>query len=407
MLQFFILFSAIVIMLNGMIRWFISGIIRITGSTEKGIRKNYANQPTVSILLPCYNEGKAVYNTIEALAASDYPEGLMEIIATDDCSIDDSWDWILKAAQDFKTIKVTPVRNPHNMGKTKTILNALAASSREIVCIVDSDTIVAPRAIKELMACLADERLGGAGGPAAVSNPNDNSLTMFQVYLYYLSFHLGKAVESYFRTVGCVGGQLFAIRRLLFEDIRPQLEGRNWFGAHCIDGEDRFITHQILLRGYGTYIDVTAENVSAVPNTFKSYWGQQLRWRRSATRDFFFTMRRLPEHMKKIGPMGIYVYFLTPLVQFVAILDILFIAVGGLTGMAIMSRVMGFLGVTFLIFLLSFEVYKGDSRVKNPLGMVTWFSWYIVNNMLLVPLALFTLDSGSWGNRDQTNQGRK
>lgn len=402
-MQFLAFICTTIILLAGAIRFLISGILRLA-HPHSGVKKDYNHQPTVSILLPCFNEGPAVYDTVKSILESDYPQGKLEVIVTDDCSQDDSWDWIEKAAIDFPNVIAN--RNISNVGKTKTVLNALERSTAEVVVIVDSDTLLSKQAIKELMACLADQRLGGVGGPCSIRNPNDNALTGFQVYLYYLSFHIGKAIESRVRTVGCVGGHLFAIRRELFERIRPLLEARRWFGAPCLDGEDRFITHQILLHGYGTYIDMTAAAWSTCPNTFKAYFGQQLRWRRSASRDFFYTLARIPQHMKDINLMGLYVYVLTPLVQFIAILDIFLLFASGLVSGVIFIRLIMFLAVTFFILVLSKEVYPGQA-LKNPLGLVVYFSWWVINNLLLVPLALFTLDSGSWGNREGTNQGIK
>jgi hyaluronan synthase len=40
--------------------------------------------------MPCYNEGKTVYETIASISQSDYPREKFEVIAVDDCSKDDS-----------------------------------------------------------------------------------------------------------------------------------------------------------------------------------------------------------------------------------------------------------------------------------------------------------------------------
>src|SRR3954467_1058374 len=188
MLEQFLALCTAIALLVGIVRYLIGGILRIT-HPNIGVNKDYSNLPTVSVLLPCYNEGIAVYDTISSINESDYPLDRLEIIVTDDSSVDDSSVWIRKAATDYKN--VTAVQNQENMGKTQTILNALAHSHAEIVVIVDSDTLLSRQAIRELMACLADKRLGAVGGPASVRNPNDNALTNFQVYLYYLGFQLG------------------------------------------------------------------------------------------------------------------------------------------------------------------------------------------------------------------------
>src|ERR1700682_3983896 len=81
------------------------------------VKKDYTYQPTVSILLPCYNEGQVVYETIQSISKSDYPNDKFEVIAQDDGSVDDSYEWMLKAQRDFTNIRVRVNRNANNMGK--------------------------------------------------------------------------------------------------------------------------------------------------------------------------------------------------------------------------------------------------------------------------------------------------
>ena len=397
MLDQFLAICTVIALLVGIVRYAIGGIIRIV-NPNIGVNKDYSYTPTVSILLPCFNEGSHVYDTVVSINASDYPKDKLEIIVTDDCSVDDSYQWILKAAAEFSN--VVACRNEVNQGKTITILNALAKSKAEIVTIVDSDTLLHERAIRELMACLGDPRLGAVGGTASVRNPNDNALTNFQVFLYYIGFQLGKSIENTTRTVGVIGGYLFAIRREIFEDIRPDLEARNWFGVKVKDGEDRFITHNILLRGHGTYMDMESVCWTTVPNTFRKYWGQQLRWRRTTIRDFFFTLRQIPRHGLNLPMMSLYVYVLTPIIVLVSIIHVALMFFINPSDWLSTDRFFIFLASSFVaIWLVS--LFHPEQAIKNPLKLVVFSTWWIVNNLLLAPLALLTLDADSWGNRDK------
>lgn len=394
--QFLAVCTAIALMV-GIVRYLVGGIIRIV-NPNVGVRKDYSYVPTVSILLPCYNEGSHVYDTIVSINQSDYPKDKMEIIVTDDCSVDDSSTWVFKAGQDFSNVRA--FRNEKNEGKTQTILNALARSKADVVIIVDSDTLLASGSIRELMACLGDPRIGAVGGPASVRNPNDNALTGFQVYLYYLGFQLGKSIENLSRTVGVIGGYFFAIRREIFEDIRPELEARNWFGVKVKDGEDRFITHNILLRGHGTYMDMMATCWTTVPNTYAKYWGQQLRWRRTTIRDFFFTLRRLPQHGLNHGILSLYVYVLTPVIVLISIIYVGLLFFSTPTDWLDPEKMMLFVGYAYLALVLV-HFFHPEQTVRSPLKVLMWSMWWVVNNLLLAPLALLTLDADGWGNRDK------
>jgi hyaluronan synthase len=52
---------------------YVMGIILRLSFPSTTVRKDYTYEPTVSVLLPCFNEGKTVYETIESISKSNYP----------------------------------------------------------------------------------------------------------------------------------------------------------------------------------------------------------------------------------------------------------------------------------------------------------------------------------------------
>jgi cellulose synthase/poly-beta-1,6-N-acetylglucosamine synthase-like glycosyltransferase len=269
----------------------------------------------------------------------------------------------------------------------------------EVVVIVDSDILLGKNCIRELMAALGDKRIGACGGPVGIRNPNDNSLTAFQVYFYFLWFKLAKITESYTRNVGCIGGYMLAIRRSLLQDIRPQIERRNWWGVPIKSGEDRFLTHQVILQGYGTYINERAMCWTIAPNNFAKFWAQQLRWRRSGIRDFLFTLRILPKHIWDLDAGSLYSSFFVPLTTVLCLVKIL----TWFLNADPMSWVNPF-GVTLMIatsfvLILIVNGYHPEQRVNNPLKLSIYGLWWLASGLFITTLAMFTLDADSWGNR--------
>jgi len=380
----------------GICRYLVGAIMRIQ-FPNIGVVKDYSYAPDISILLPAFNEGEAVYSTIKSISESEYA-GKIEVIVTDDHSVDDTAEWIAKAATDFPHVRA--FYNDPNQGKTQTILNALAESTCEVVMIVDSDTILGPTCIRELAACLGDKRLGAVGAPAIVRNANTNALTTFQVFIYYLGFQLYKQVECAHRKVGVIGGYAFMLRRKAFEELRPALEARNWFGVKVKDGEDRFITHQLLMNGHGTYMDEDAVCLTSVPDTFTKYWAQQVRWRRTTIRDLFFSIRRMPEHIEKLGAFSLYVYILTPVVLFISIIQVALMFVLDPLSWLQPERVMILIVYAVVVFWIA-KKFTPQQSVTNPLKVLAYSTWWIVNSLLLAPLATLTLDADAWGNRDK------
>ena len=359
------------------------------------LKKDYSLTPTVSILMPCYNEGRTVYETVESISKSDYPADKFEIIAIDDGSKDDSFEWLLKAQADFSNVRAS--RNAVNSGKAQTVINALLMSSADIAITIDSDCIFASNTVRELVACFADPKIGAVGGRVGTRNTNENLFTMAQTCLYYTTFHLNKMVENWTRSVCIISGCLLAIRREIYLKAKPAIEERNWLGVHVNEGEDRFLTHQVLLQGYGTGINTDAQCWTTVPSTFSQLWKQQLRWRRSALRDFFMTVRMLPEHVRIVHPNTL-LNMLLPTLTMLLSLALLFLAP--------FSTPLFWAAPTFLlahaiiagVLHLIIRKYQPEQTIKEPWLLPLAGAWTLVN-VFLTLVALCTFDGSEWGTR--------
>jgi hyaluronan synthase len=384
-------------LLISVLKYLMGLILRYSFPGSK-IKKDYTWQPTVSVLLPCYNEGETVYETIESISKSNYPAEKFEVIAQDDCSVDDSYAWIQKAQQDFTNIRIRSGRNAVNCGKARTVCNALEHSEAEIIISIDSDCIFHPDVIRELTACFAEPNLGSVGGRVGVRNPNDSVITVIQTIIYYSAFQLYKIPENWTRSVCCISGCLFAIRRSLMLELEPQIRGRNWFGIPVNQGEDRFLTHQTLLRGYGTYINNDALCWTTVPNTLSVLFKQQLRWRRSVIRDLFYTLRTLPQHVWKLHPNTVMTLVLTPLGAIVALLVIVTMLTSDPLAWAGPAPLVTYLGLA-AVASWTISKYSPKETLKHPLAFGAYVAWSIVSTLFITPLALFTMDSADWGTR--------
>jgi hyaluronan synthase len=377
---------------------YVMGILLKIAFPSAKIKKDYLYQPTVSVLMPCFNEGKTVYETIESISKSNYPAEKFEVIAQDDCSVDDSYEWMLKAQRDFTNICIRTGRNAVNSGKARTVCNALGHSTAEIIISIDSDCIFHPDAIKELTACFREPKIGSVGGRVGVRNPNDSVITAIQAVIYYSAFQLYKIPENWTRSVCCISGCLFAIRRELLLEIEPAIRARSWFGIPVNQGEDRFLTHQTLLRGYGTYINNDALCWTTVPNTLSVLFKQQLRWRRSIVRDFFYTLKTLPQHVWKLHPNAMGTLVLTPLGAIVALLVVLTALTSDPLSWAGPVPLLGALGIGAILTWF-IKKYSAREAVTHPLAFGAYVAWSMASSLLLTPLALLTMDSADWGTR--------
>ena len=372
-------------------------LLRMAHPNWATVKQDFSLEPTVSILLPCYNEGPDVYHCIRTILECDYPAHKFEVIATDDRSRDDSWEWIQKAAADFPG-RVVARRNPHNTGKSRTLIGASHVSKSDIILVIDSDCIFAKDTIRQLVSCFTYPKMAIVGGTVGIRNPNANSLTQVQTFVYFLAFDLWKTYENWTRSVTCVGGYLLAIRRDVFEQIEPKILARNWFGIEVVEGEDRFITHHALLLGYDTYINTRARCWTKAPEKYPQFFKQQYRWRKSGIRDLFMTYKLLWKHVGTVHPNGLYSSTIAPLTLLTFTIAI-FIA-------PLFNPLFFLHPLTVVIALATGAIlhsiisrHSPEQKVNNPLAFAFFGVWWIVNSFYLTILCLLTLDFSDWGSR--------
>lgn len=402
MFLFFILVIFLALLLVSKVRYFVALILRqdIVGLN---VKKDYSYQPSVSVLIPCYNEGRTVYDTIEAAIKSNYPPDKLEIVAFDDASTDDSYEWLLKAQQDFPNVIIG--KNAVNSKKPQTICNAFEKCHGEICIEVDSDSILERNAIREVAACFVGEKtLGAVGAVVNVRNTNTNILTSAQTLAYFLQFHFIKPLENWSRTVACISGAMLAIRRDLLAKFDPVIRGRRWFGIPVNEGEDRFVTQLVLMEGFGTYVDLQASCGTEVPDTFNKLFRQQLRWYRGSVRIFFHMLRLAPSQIHKLHPSALYSIFAA---GFASLATLVLVGCGLMNGHAYWLAPLALIGVAGLvaIFDIITRIWFPEIVVTNPLKLVLYGVWWVAS-MLLTIAAVGTLDLGAdWGTRPSQKIG--
>ncbi|MBA2543916.1 MAG: glycosyltransferase [Deltaproteobacteria bacterium] len=356
-------------------------------------------EPTVTVVVPLFNEGRSIYDTIKALAALEYPGEKLSITIVDDCSTDDSYTWACRAAEECNTVLGGPhirvLRNPTNMGKRKGINYAVREATAEIIGSVDSDVIIYPTALKELVARFVDDTIAAVGGRVHVSNPNQNWLTRLQTIKYYFGQEHLKNLERGLRSVMCLSGCLTAYRRTVLMELEPILENRNLMGVPIKYGEDRFLTHQIVKHGYRTVMTMKAMCFTKAAHTLQGYFNQQLRWKRSNIVDFVVGVG----HAWTLHPLLCLQY----LSMLLLLIVYPFVIISHVTRGDFFDLAMFHVAV---IALFSLVYYFAPSvralppwlRV-HPIAFLPMAVLMPVAYLLLTPLGMFTLDSSSWETR--------
>ena len=371
------------------------------------LKKDYNHTPTVTVMISAFNESKDVYDTVKSIYDSDYPIENLHVIVADDCSLDDTFIWMQKAAEDYPGVKV--FKNSVNMGKAPTMYEIAKLADTEYLICTDADTVFDKQAVREIMAGFTSPDIGAVGGQIGIRNPNENILTQMQTYFYATSFALYKSLDNLRGTTQCQGGPIVGFTKEIYLKVVPEVLSRNFLGTELLLGEDRYITQCLLLEGLKTYTNLDAKCWVGTPVTWDVYLKQQLRWSRSATGQMFGTLVNLRRYIDKAG---IYVTIgsLMPIFSTIAWLLMFWVAVD-------CGMLLSFLGTVIVLKIIVGPVFSiiynilivhmdPTQRINNPV-ITSWYTlvWFIVKVVWITPFALATLDQGGWVTRSEGSGG--
>lgn len=350
-------------------------------------------EPHVAIVMPAFNEEKAIAASIRSLLALDYPQDKLEVVVVNDGSGDRTLEEITSVARSNPRVQV--IDFPDNRGKRAAMAAGIRATSAEVIAFVDSDSVLEPDALRIIVQGFADPRVGAIAGHADVLNVHESWLTKMQAVRYYVAFKVNKAAESVFNVVTCCSGCFSVYRRTAIMPSLEWWENQSFLGAPSTFGDDRSLTNCVL-RSWKVRYEARAVSHTIVPSTFSVFMRQQLRWKRSWTRESLivssFVWRKNP-----LGSIAVYVGILLPLVAPVtAVRAVLFQPVVEGAGWPLI-----YLAGIYMMALAYGLYYALRHKRYDTLwvwGVVFCF-FYLAVLLWQTYYAMLTTRSSSWGTR--------
>jgi hyaluronan synthase len=245
---------------------------------------SFASAPSLTVIIPAYNEGAMVFKSIQSVAAARYPADRIEVLVIDDGSTDDTWQHIRSAAARYPDL-VRTMRLAVNSGKRVALTLGFQQARGEIVVTVDSDSVVEPDALLALAGPFRNPRIGAVAGKVVVYNRRQGLIPRMLHVQYVLSFDLQRAAESSFRNVFCCPGALSAYRITLVRAVLRRWREQTFLGAPCTIGEDRALTNLILETGADAVYQCSAVVHTVAPSNYSGLCRMFIRWDRSYVRE--------------------------------------------------------------------------------------------------------------------------
>jgi hyaluronan synthase len=350
--------------------------------------------PTVTFVTPAKNEEENISATLRAMMNSNYPKSRFEIIAINDGSTDATLKEMKKVEKEAiaSGVRLSVVNWKKNRGKRHGMAEGILRSKSQIIVFVDSDSFVQPSTLRALVKYFQDRKVAAVAGHADVYNKDQNLLTKMQAVRYYVAFRAYKSAEALFGSVMCCSGCCSAYRRKYVNRVLEPWLNQKFFGASCTYGDDRSLTN-FLIRKYKAVYAPEAQSTTVVPDTWRGFMKQQLRWKKSWTRESI----KAAAFMWKKNPIMSISFFLgvvLPLVAPVIVVRAL-IWVPSHTGAFPIVYIMGLILMSAL-YGIYYLIYKKD-RLWIYGVLFAWF--YSLVLVWQLPYAILQLRDSRWGTR--------
>jgi hyaluronan synthase len=251
-----------------------------------------ATCPSLTVIIPAYNEGSMVGRAIDSVVAARYPRDRLELIVVDDGSQDDTWKHISSAASREPDL-VKTIRLPENGGKRRALAEGFRRARGELLATIDSDSEIEPNALLSLVGPFRRQSVGAVAGRVAVYNRWNGIIPRMLAVRFVLMFDLLRAVQSTYGSVYCCPGALTAYRTKVVLKVLDAWLDQRFLGVPCTIGEDRALTNAIFAEGLDTVYQRTATVHTVVPQSYGRLCKMLLRWERSYVREEIRYMRIL------------------------------------------------------------------------------------------------------------------
>ncbi|WP_264550977.1 glycosyltransferase [Flavobacterium sp. N2038] len=351
--------------------------------------------PTCTVIVPAYNEGKLVWDTLLSLADSDFPEQKMQLLAIDDGSKDDTWYWMQQAKIKLGD-RLTIFQQPENKGKRHALYRGFELGTGEIFVTVDSDSIVKRDTLRNLVSpFVVDEKCGAVAGNVHVLNNKKALLPKMLNVSFVMSFEFMRSAESMLGSVLCTPGAAAAYRRDAVFACLPEWINQTFMGQPSDIGEDRAMTNMILKQGLHVLFQRNAYVLTNVPEEYKGLYKMFIRWGRSNVRENIMMAQYVFKDFRNESKFGARLLFLNQSLKIVMAYPFLlfmlyFIAIHPIL----------FLSSTLLsIFIVSsFSVlfYAKRYSLSEAFWAYSYSIFYTFSLFWITPYAIATANKKGW-----------
>ena len=259
---------------------------------NRDFNRNLKRYPTVTIIVPCWNEEKTVSKTLHSLLHLDYPKDKLKIMVVDDGSKDTTW----QVVQKFRNNPQIALYSKENGGKYTALNFGLSKLTTELVGCLDADSYVHKDALRHIVPYFDNKEIMAVAPSVKLWQPK-GILQLLQKVEYGFGIFTRKMFH-YMQAVYITPGPFSIFRKEVFDRLGGY--------RHAHNTEDIEIALRMQKNGYKIAHAHNAMVYTVAPNKLKPLLKQRVRWShgfiKNATdyRDIFFNRR--------YGNLGMFVF---------------------------------------------------------------------------------------------------
>ena len=189
-------------------------------------------QPTISIIIPTYNEATVIKEKLSNISLSDYPSDRMDVIVVDSGSTDSTAD----LARDFfshNNLKGQVVEEKERSGKSGALNIGLKHALGELVCISDAECKWDRQALGNAARYLSDPTVGSVSGVHHVSSSSETMAGNVEGS-YRSIYRMLRITESKLHSTPVGEGEIQLFRRRDITGFDPNVGGDDTCAALCM-----------------------------------------------------------------------------------------------------------------------------------------------------------------------------
>lgn len=299
-------------------------ILYMSGVAKKrpwNIKIDETYEPSISIVIPTYNEEGIITRKLENVAQIDYPVQKIELIVVDSASRDNTVQLVEEWGKKHENIKLKMIQQSTRRGLVNAIIEGLGVATGEIFIKTDADCMLYPDSIKKALKYLPDPSVGSvAGHHVIVSKKETLSVKSEKTYReFYALLRIGES--KLFGTV-LYEGELMLLKRDLITSIGFDKE---------VGGDDVATALRLAANGYRA---ITAEDsffIEQTPYTWAEKFNQKIRRGRHVSQalwkyKFLINRKRTIFH-SLILPFETFIYLINPFFVFSLMLISILLAI--------------------------------------------------------------------------------